>query len=84
MHVKTQDTERFLTSPLGVSETVSGGARVFAARGLRFLPPLQPATPILTIRPTSMTQWRFWGFHFVGHWGGDTFIWGGTQLTLSR
>jgi len=22
-------------------------------------------------------QWRFWGFHFWGHWGDDTFIWGG-------
>jgi len=25
---------------------------------------------------SDLTRWRFWGFHFGGHWGGDTFIWG--------
>jgi len=29
------------------------------------------------------SQWRFWGFHFGGHWGGNTFIWGHTTNTFS-
>jgi len=28
-------------------------------------------------------QWRFWGFHFGGHWGGDTFIWGHPTNTFA-
>ena len=32
---------------------------------------------------TCWDQWRFWGFHLGGHWGGDTFIWGHTTNTVA-
>jgi len=35
----------------------------------------------LDSRHVGWKQWRFWGFHFGGHWGGDTFIWGGGHTT---